>query len=134
MIEIRQFDVAQDYEEICRWWDAHKWPCIPLDFLPDEGAGGRILLSDGLPIIAVWIYKTNSRLGWMEWMVSNPDAPREIRRDAPDLIIEDAIKYAKELGLGVLFTSIRVPRLIERLTKAGFQISDSNMTNLTKVL
>jgi len=134
MISIRKFNAKTDYEIVCGWWDAHKWPRIPLDYLPDNGGGGRILFYNEVPVIVVWVYKTNSRLGWMEWMVSNPSAPKEIRKTAPDILIEDAIEYAKSLEIGVIFTSIRVPRLIRRLLNAGFQVSDPNMTNMTRIL
>ncbi len=130
-IDAINFDADSHYKIICSWWDAHKWPSIPMESLPQTGI---IITIDGEPICAVWLYKSDSNLCWMEWMISNPKSPKAHREIALPLLIDTCTNVAKQMGFKIIFTSIKHTRLLKRLTGAGFNVDDTNATNLTKVL
>lgn len=130
-IEAIRFDADTHYETICEWWNAYKWPCIPLESLPETGI---IVTVDNELVCAVWLYKSDSNLCWMEWMISNPKSPKNYREEALPFLINTCADVARILGFKIIFTSIKHNRLLSRLIEAGFNVDDTNATNLTKVL
>ena len=52
-----------DYDTIVEWWKS--WPdWVPLarNLLPENGTGGIMIERDGIPIVAGFLYSTNSKL------------------------------------------------------------------------
>lgn len=113
-----------DYEEVARWWKAHDWPALEPRMLSEAG-----LVVEGL--CAGWLYKTDSCIALLEWVVGNPDADKELRSEALDLLIKTAKNMAKNQGYSLMFTFTSHPALIKRMhEKHAFEITDNKMTNL----
>lgn len=125
-MEVRKFQTS-DYFELCGWWNKHNWPCIPLDHLPENG-----FIVEGLA--AGFLYKTDSKFGLLEFVVANPDSSKEDRAQALDLVIDNTLNLAKELGFKSIFSSITHPKLIQRYQEHGFMMTDENMTNMIRRL
>ena len=68
---------------------------------------------------------------WMlEWIVSNPSSTKEeIMRCFPELTAH-VREAAKASGARFVYTTTNRPRLIEKLTAAGFKIDCDNITQL----
>ena len=49
-----------DWETLVGWWKWWKWAIMPKDFLPENGTGGLIVEKNKTPIVAGFLYKTNS--------------------------------------------------------------------------
>jgi hypothetical protein len=68
---IRQLN-KYDYNSILiDWWKDWRWEAPPKDFLPDDGSGGYIVYDGDIPVCAGFIYITNSKVGWCDWIISN---------------------------------------------------------------
>ena len=64
----------EDWDTLCEWWKAWPgWESPPKSLLPDNGKGGLMVEKDGIPIIAGFIYLTNSDACLLEWIVSDPE-------------------------------------------------------------
>ena len=62
----------KDYETILlKWWKDWRWTPVPKDFLPDNGKGGYIVYDKETPVCAGFMYVTNSKVGWCDWIISN---------------------------------------------------------------
>lgn len=109
------------------WWRAQSWPELPLEMLSKTGVVTSV---DGEPAAMGWFYKSDSTLGYMEWIVANPKIRREKRTAALNLLIEELLKRAKEAGFTLIFMSVHNESLKNRLEKQGFQATDKNMTNM----
>lgn len=48
--------------------------------LPENGTGGYIVEKGEIPIVAGFLYTTNSKVGWMEWVISNKNIKTKIKR------------------------------------------------------
>ena len=123
---LRRFQ-PEDYEEVSQWWRAHGWAPVPLQALPVTG-----LIVPG--IAAGWLYKTDSSLAWLEWLVTNPNAAGEARHAALNEVIEAALKEAEIGGAAAVFTSLSDKSLLGRYQRHGFVVSDTGMTNMVRVL
>ena len=63
-----------DWETLVAWWSVWPdWVAPTKSFLPENGTGGLMVEKDGTPIVAGFIYETNSDGVLFEWVVSNPD-------------------------------------------------------------
>lgn len=125
--QIRRIELDQDYPSACAWWKAHNWPVLPKEALPEVG----YIVPE---ICAAWLYRSDSSIAWIEWIIANPESDKEVRSEALDLLIQTVSSHAKELGFKFLFSSASHPHLIERYKLHGFHISDTAMTNLIKAL
>lgn len=122
-MNIRRFEITKDYPQVADWWFEQKWPIIDTKHLPRIG-----FIVDGY--CAGFLYQTDSAFGLLEFVIANPKTDKEERSKALDLLLETLIKQAKELNIKSLFTSLEHPKLLERYKKHGFNVSDTNMTNM----
>lgn len=116
------FVPSHHYDTLCQWWRAHQWEPVPLSALPRTG-----LVIPG--ICAGFIYSTDSDLGWIEWIVSNPESEKVERSKALDTLLEGLKEKAREMGKKVVFSSSNNAGLISRLERSGFQITDRDVTH-----
>jgi len=88
---------ASDWKMLLKWWVGHKWVPPIKDALPDNGLGGLIIEEDGEPQIAGFIYQTNSKGCWLEYIISNPDYKKD-RSILLDTLVMNAEQVAIEMG------------------------------------
>ena len=63
-----------DWDTLVSWWEAWpKWNTPAQDFLPDNATSGLMIEKNNIPIVAGFLYFTNSSAVLLEWIVSNPD-------------------------------------------------------------
>ena len=126
---------ASDWETLVKWWDSWPdWSAPAKDFLPDNGTGGLMIEKDGKPIIAGFIYETNSSSVLLEWIVSDPEYRQSDRNEAVELLITEAEKLTKNLGYDYMFTIGRNKQLIETHKKLGWFVDDKPSHEITKKL
>lgn len=112
---------------LTEWWLAHKWTPIPTYMLPPTGT----VVYDGVtPVCAGFVYRTDSAIAWMEFIVSNPASTKDQRAAALDLLISDLAEKAYATGSTTIFTSSNQPSLIEKNKQQGFVVTDSNVTHM----
>lgn len=114
---------------LATWWKAHKWPVIPAVTLP---ATGVVIYSDkDVPVCAGFLYTTDSVLGILEWVVSNPAFDEKpARSEAVDLLIEELLWRAKHRGIKAIYSFVKNERLMKRYVDAGFTVTDTGMTHV----
>jgi hypothetical protein len=121
-----------DWETLCSWWDEWpEWQSPPRDFLPDNGAGGLMVEKD-VPIVAGFIYYTNSKGALLEWIVSNPKYKEADRKDAIELLINAAEKVCKANGVEYMFSIGRNKSLINIHKELGWNIDTKPSHELVK--
>lgn len=87
----------QDWDTLASWWEGHNWPVVPRDALPENGKGGIIIEENNEPVIAGYIYQTNSKGCWLEYIISKPDY-KGSRSHLISSLIQTAEKAAIALG------------------------------------
>lgn len=122
---------GSDYQAIAAIWVARAFPPLPPEALPPNGI---MVFKDDRLIAFGFLYLSDSALAWTEWLTTSPDATPQERHEALDLIIESLEAAARAAGRRILFVSLADAGLIRRFTSHGFAVSDSQMTNLIKVL
>ena len=120
-----------DYELVASWWTGQKWNAVPSDMLPDLGL---ISIIDDKPVCAGFLYTSNSKTVWMEWVIADPNSDKQTRALALEQLIDNLLTLAQLKKAKYVVTSVMHPKLIERLEQKGFIKTDTNMQNMVKVL
>lgn len=133
-MQIKQL-TEQDYETLCDWWVQWKWTPLVRDFLPENGTGGFMIYSDNdTPVCAGFMYLTNSKVAWIEFIVSNP----YYRGKDRNVLIQRLIKYLADqcwaLGYDYAYTSTKHSALINKFESVGFTKGTVGSTELVMKL
>tara|TARA_R110000751_G_scaffold71279_2_gene144157 strand:+ start:8905 stop:9315 length:411 start_codon:yes stop_codon:yes gene_type:complete len=122
-----------DWETLVSWWDAWpEWANPPRDFLPENGKGGFMVEKNDKPVVAGFIYQTNSKGILLEWIISNPDYKDNDRKQAIELLILGAENVAKELGFKYMFSIGRSKSLINIHKEMGWTVDEKPSYEITK--
>ena len=134
-MEIRWLN-DNDYEQsLAIWWKKWRWTPPPKDMLPGEGKGGFMVSSDGVDICAGFLYLTNSKTAWLEYIISNFDyKDKEKREEALNMLIETLIDLAKVNNIKYIYASLRSKSLIEKYEKNGFNKGNSGCQEMVMSL
>ena len=120
----------KDYDNIlCKWWKDWRWTPPTKDFLPDDGTGGFIVYDGDTPVCAGFMYTTNSKAVWCDWIISNLKyKDRQKRKEAMELLISTISHEAEVLGKKYVYALIKNQPLINVYKKVGF-IEGSSYTH-----
>ncbi|NRA80199.1 MAG: hypothetical protein HRU18_18515 [Pseudoalteromonas sp.] len=112
----------EDYDEIlCQWWKDWRWTPPSREFLPENGMGGFIVYDGEIPICAGFMYITNSKATWCDWIISNLKyKDRQKRKEALELLIKTISDKAESLGKKYIYALIKNKPLVNVYKKIGF--------------
>mgnify|MGYP003124230096 CR=1 FL=1 len=124
-----------DWDTLVAWWNTWpNWTAPAKSFLPENGTGGLMVEKDGVPIVAGFIYETNSSGVLFEWVVSNPNYREKDRQNAIEKLLIDAERKIKEMGYGHIFSIGRTKSLINTHKKLGWFVDDKPSHEIIKNL
>ena len=125
-----------DYEDILvEWWQQWGWEPPQKDFLPRDGKGGIIVYDDETPICAGYMYLTNSKVAWVDWIISNKEYTKKPqRKDATKLLVSALTEICKNTGSKYVYALIKNQSLIGTYEELGYIKGDSYTSEMIKVL
>ena len=124
-----------DWNTLVKWWDAWpEWQAPAKDFLPNNGKGGFIVEKQNEPIVAGFLYITNSKAALLEWIVSNPEYRQNDRQQAIELLINGAENVCKKQGIKYIFSIGRTKQLINTHKKLGYHVDDKPSHEIVKTI
>ena len=123
--------IHEDYDTIVEWWKSWpEWEPLGRNLLPEKGTGGIMIEREGKPLIAGFLYVTNSRICWMEWIVSDPT--QRNKSEAISLLISSLEKWGKDAGFEVVLSIGRSKSLINEHKKLGYTVDDNPSYEIVK--
>lgn len=125
-----------DYDStLVGWWKQWGWEAPTKEFLPDDGKGGIMVLDDEEAICAGFIYTTNSKVAWVDWIISNKEYRKKPERsDAIKLLVETLTNICRNTGHKYTYALIKHPGLIDTYQELGYIKGDGYIGELIKVL
>ena len=121
-----------DWDTLCSWWDEWpEWQNPPRDFLPDNGTGGLMVEKD-VPIVAGFIYYTNSKAALLEGIISNPNYREADRKQAIALLINAAEEVCKANGIKYMFSIGRNKSLINIHEELDWKVDPQSSKEIIK--
>jgi len=110
-----------DYPTLVEWWKANRFTPPARDMLPESGTGGIMVSnSSGRDICSGFLFLTNSKVAWMEYIVADKEYKEADRPNAIIFLIEALKEIAKEQGFKYIFTVVNNPHLIKKYEQCGF--------------
>lgn len=125
-----------DYDEtLVRWWNDWGWTPPSRDFLPDNGKGGLMVFDNDEPVCAGFIYITNSKAAWCDWIISSKTYRKKpYRRDALRLLVSSITDVCEARGYRYVYALIKNRPLIETYKEIGYTQGDKYSTEMIKEL
>lgn len=121
-----KFEWPKHWEIVAPWWEGYDMLTLPKEALPPNGI---IVYKQDVPVIAGWLYLTDSMWAIMEWIVGDPNLGKDTRRNGLDVLIPALIEVAKAFNKPIVFSSVSHPTLIEAYQRHGMMVNDRSMTN-----
>jgi len=118
---------STDYDTILvKWWADWGWTAPSRDFLPENGECGIMVFDGDEPVCAGYLYTTNSKAAWVDWIISSRTYNKKPqRKQAIELLIRVLTEMAKQLGNTYCYALIKHQSLIETYKKAGYNQGDT---------
>lgn len=111
--------------EVYGWANKRKFPMPEIQVLPETLI---MIYHNNRPSSCGFLYKTDSQVCWLAWVISNPDIEKEARADALETLFSCAKVAAQTMGFDTVFTMSGHDGLKEKLSR-HFTLGDSNAAN-----
>lgn len=122
-----------DYDDtLVKWWKDWRWTPPPRDMLPQDGVCGIMVSKGNIDVCAGFIYLTNSKTAWVEYIISNFEYKEKDRKEAIELLIETLSLIAKDKGCKYIYTSLKNELLIKGYERCGYVKGSTNCTEMIK--
>ena len=123
-----------DYEILSDWWKAWGWPPVVKDMLPDNGTGGIMVENEGENVVAGFLYWSNSKLVWLDWIISNPKINKAIKHEAIKKLILTAESMTKEGGSKFMMSISRSNSLLKIHKELGWTVDPDPSHEMIKIV
>lgn len=122
-----------DWDTLVSWWgDWPGWVNPPKDFLPDNGTGGLMVEKNNIPIVAGFLYFTNSSAVLLEWIISDPNYKEKDRKQAIETLVQSAEIFCKNNNKKYMFSIGRNQSLINIHKKLNWVVDTKESYEITK--
>lgn len=121
-----------DWETLTSWWKSWRWPEMSKEILPMNGTGGIMVYKDDVPIVSGFLYLTNSKVAWLDWIVSNPSYKETDRKEAIMLLINTLEEIGKNQGYNVIISITRSKSLINIHKELNYTIDENPSYEISK--
>lgn len=126
-IKLRKWNKEKDYPVICQWYKDWGMGKPSLDLFPEN-----VFIIDH--VICASYYKTDSKVAYIENIISNPDCPTNIRQIGLGVAGDYIFKLAKEDGFKVVIGFTQNKSVAQVSDTHGMKISKYNWAIMTKDL
>lgn len=121
-----------DWENLQSWWKWWRWPEVSKETLPLNGLGGLMVYKGETPVVTGFLYLSNSRVAWIDWIVSNPKYKEKDRKQSIELLINSLEEVAKQQDYSIIISITRSKHLIETHKKLGYTVDDTPSYEISK--
>ena len=123
-LKIRKIEI-KDYKYINKWWVEQGFKPVSLDVLPMQGLGG-LIIEKQKPIAVAYLYLTNSKMGYIDNLISDP---KYISKDRFNIILEliaACKQMAVEIGCLDVWAITNSKGIIKRCKELQYNITENN--------
>jgi hypothetical protein len=135
MLNVRAL-TSEDYDDTLKgWWEDWGWIPPTKDFLPDDGKCGVMVLDEEIPVCAGFIYFTNSKVTWVDWIISNKEYRKKpLRKEAIAMVVNTLTELSKVRGYKYCYALIKHPSLIDTYKELGYTKGEEYIGEMIKIL
>jgi len=128
---ILPYESSEHENWLKRAWESRQGIDFPVRLLSDTGL---VVVNGIYPVAAAFLYKTNSKVAWLGWPITEPESTPEARSEALNMIFEKLHVMAKLEDYELIWTTSGIPALQERLEELGYKVGDEGINQYFKEL
>ena len=122
-ITIRPIE-EEDYVLINSWWKAIDKSPPPRNLLPENGLHGLMACKDDRPIVCTYLYLTNSKFGYCDYMISDTNYKGRDRFDIILKLMNMCIGTGFKLGCEDFWFITKSKGMLKRCKALGAKVSE----------
>ena len=122
-ITIRPIE-EEDYVLINSWWKAIDKSPPPRNLLPENGLHGLMACKDDRPIVCTYLYLTNSKFGYCDYMISDINYKGRDRFNIVLKLMDMSIGTAWKLGCEDFWFITKSKGMLKRCKALGVKVSE----------
>ena len=120
---------VEDYPTLVKWWESYDGVEVPdSGLLPDGGLGGFVVVKEGKLIAAAFLYLTNSDIGYVDFLISDPNYKGRDRFDMITVLIDVCSEVAIKQGCRLIWAMTTYPGVVKRCERLGHEILEEKYT------
>jgi len=128
-LNIRNIE-KRDYKYINKWWKDSDLPIPKPTVLPENGLGGLIIEKEK-PIAAAYIYLTNSSMGYIDFLISDPKYKSKDKYNILLKLVKQCTEHCKSLGFETTWAMLENKHLINMAIETGWKTWGGPQTIVT---
>ena len=114
---------VEDYPTLIKWWEHYKDIEVPdSGLLPNKGLGGFVVEKEGKIIAAAYVYLTNSDIGYVDYLISDPDYMNRDRYEMIIDLIQTCSEVALEEGCRMVWAMTTYKGVVSRCQELGYNV------------
>lgn len=113
--------VIEDYVIIDDWYKQRGELKPKSSILPNGGLGGFIVEKNKKPIAAIYFYVTNSKMGYFDFLISDPNYKQKDRFEIIMMLFQYSTKIAIGAGCECVFVTTAVNGVIDKMKELGLR-------------
>jgi hypothetical protein len=91
---------------------------------------GAIVSTGDIDVCSGWLYQSDSKIAWIEWVVMNREAPRKLRVGGIDFLYETLFEQAKKLGFEIVMSLAHEKKFENMLKNKNFKKESFKYTSI----
>ena len=117
----------EDYPIINEWWKLHGLKAPKSSRLPMNGLGGFVIEKESRILAVVYLYLTNSTVGYFDHLISNPDYKGKDRYDLIMKLFNHVTDVAIKAGCEEVWFTTAIPGVIKRAKELCLKTTLNNI-------
>jgi hypothetical protein len=114
---------AEDFTLFTSWWESYDHTKVPTsDLLPNGGLGGLVVEKNGEVIAANFMYLTNSKMGYLDFLISNPKYENKDKYMMIMKLQEACTKVLLQQGCRIVWGMTSYDHLADMAEKMGHTV------------
>lgn len=127
MIQLKTYEPEKHEEMLKTWLDQWKLSHKVIDILPTTGW----IIED---IAALFVYETNSKICFIECMISNKKMDKEVVNHALDILVKSTIINMRGKGYKYIGANTTYKSVVDRAKKHGFTVNPESYSYFARAL
>jgi hypothetical protein len=120
-MEVIKYQKDKHFSQLAQWCKQWDLPLQWLDVLPTTG-----LIVENTA--AIFAYKTDSKVCFIDQLICNKDTKREDRDAALDKLVDILLHTMKEKGFSYIASNSSNPKVLELALRHGFTVDSKPVT------
>ena len=121
-----------NFDEISQWWLDWGLEIPDPDYLPHDSTGGYIVSKDGINVAAGYLYFTNARIAYVDFVISNIKYRKKDRNELITQLIDYMVSHAIKVGCRFVWATSAEPGIVSKVKSLDYSVLEEKHSIIYK--